>query len=215
MAAGAAIALALSGCTAPSGSSGGSTAAPAPKSSFCVPESGTCGGGQGGGASAPAKTPPSGGVTLYGDYKFGDCSISLWPAQIGLTVVRNAFRYNPTGGIQAVVSEVCVGYTPSELTSHFSIERFYSAYQPGHPAPAPKWHAVKTFVTSQLPQIGLPDPFTGQVPFALQSRYSFTAGCIDGGVYRLRVDLLGLSLSGGLISLGGTADQVIASGCGV
>lgn len=204
-----------------------STALPQPTESYCSIFSTNCG-PQGTNQPDPSQStyhsifdsdtpapPPADHdqTATWGDMKFGDCSLSLWPARQGLGAIR---RYYPSSepqeenGTQAAIvgeaSSVCVGFQPKEFNLTITLEQ-WSSTKKGSPA---TWHEAPGFNSTvssvDLPPIGIINPRTGMPPFSMQHVYHVFTPCIAGATvtYRLQITIVGVSYGGSPIVGGGT-----------
>jgi len=146
----------------------------------------------------------------WGDYKFGDCGVSLYPATIGLTLTPGVI---PTVDLRA--GTACVGYPPKEFTLHIHIYHWQT------PAGKhPYWHEIVTdpwpIVDHSLPPVAALGP-DGEIPWALQHQITGRVACTPNNVkgqptlYKLQIDMLGTSISGEPIVGGGETVPVIVT----
>lgn len=161
-------------------------------------------------ASAPAggghasSKPPSGAVR-WGDWKFGDCALSLYPAYVGLTM-------HPSGNLVILASTACVGFQPREIHVHIALQRWWAPGGIKH-----DWHDSGTVLSdSKIPPLVLLPP-DGDPPLSEQHQIRTGIFCTPDATqqnvpYRLRIDILGVSYSGQPIVTGGYTSPLIISG---
>lgn len=152
----------------------------------------------------------------WGDMKFGDCSVSLWPARVGVGVIKGFYSIpdapseNSTrAAIYGEASTVCVGYQPKEFIIHIHLQLWSFITVPGDPHPKGAWNdspgPQTVIASSALPPIGIINPRTGQPPFSMQHIYHVWTPCITSSTktYRLLIDIVGVSYGGSPIVGGG------------
>ncbi len=158
----------------------------------------------------------------WGDMKFGDCSVSLWPARVGVGVTRgfyavpNAPTQNGTrAAIYGEASTVCVGYQPKEFAIDIHLQQWSNVAH----GSAPVWHDAPSgphdqavLASSDIPPIGIINPATGQPPFSMQHIYHVWTPCLAGATvtYRLQIHIVGVSYGGSPI-VGGGIGQTFTS----
>lgn len=145
----------------------------------------------------------------WGDYKFGDCGVSLYPPTIGLTLTPGTI---PTVDLRA--GTACVGYPPKEFTLHIHIYRWVT----NDAGKAPYWHEIFTdpwpIADHSLPPVATLGP-DGEIPWALQRQITARVACTPNNVkgqptlYKLQIDMLGTSISGEPIVGGGETTPVV------
>lgn len=141
----------------------------------------------------------------WGDWEFGNCAVSLWPAYLGLTM-------QPSGHLVILASTACVGYQPSEIHIHITLQRWW---KPGG-ATKPEWHDTGVTLADNTipPKVILPPE--GEPPLSQQYKISGSVLCTPNDLskavpYRLRVDVVGVSYGGDPIVTGGYGSALIVT----
>jgi len=143
----------------------------------------------------------------WGDYKFGSCTLELFPGYIGLTI-RDAH-------VVVLAGTGCVGFRPQHVNITLTLERWYSIG--GEPR---AWHeaGVPILYNSEIdgdPNLVIPAP-DGTVPLSHLTQIKGAFPCkrdIQQGfsLYRLNVLIAGVSYSGNPIGpMGGQGSSIIA-----
>lgn len=200
------------GPSGPDHPAGGSTQIPAQKNTGNTdcgyswnPCSGASAQPKSDGGSGSSANPPSGAVR-WGDWKFGDCALSLYPAYVGLTM-------HPSGNLVILASTACVGFQPREITVHIALQRWWAPGGIKH-----DWHDTGTVLTdATLPPLVILPPDGGDPPLSEQHQISTGVHCTSDATqqnvpYRLRIDLLGVSYGGDPIVTGGYTSPLIITG---
>lgn len=153
----------------------------------------------------------------WGDMKFGDCSVSLWPARVGVGVIKGFYsvpdaptsQNHTRAAIYGEASTVCVGYQPKQFIIHIHLQLWSFITVPGDPHPQGAWNDApgsrSVIASSQLPPIGIINPRTGMPPFSMQHIYHVWTPCVAASTktYRLLIDIVGVSYGGSPIVGGG------------
>lgn len=159
---------------------------------------------EGGGHSSPkaSKQPLPGdlGVFRWGDYKFGDCTLALFPGYMGLTVSQTH--------VVILAGTGCVGFQPRHVSITITLERWYSI------GGAPRaWHPdsmAPLLYDSDIdgpPPLVIPAP-DGSVPLGELHKISGSTPCkrdIQQGLslYRIEANINGISYGGKPFQSGG------------
>lgn len=151
----------------------------------------------GGGDSSPKASkqplPQDTYAFRWGDYKFGSCTLALFPGYMGLTVSQ--------AHVVILAGTGCVGFRPQHVNITVRLERWYSI------GGAPRaWHddgmapLLYDSDIDGMPPLVIPAP-DGSVPLSELHKISGSTPCkrdIQQGLslYRVKVDIVGLSYSG-------------------
>lgn len=163
-------------------------------------------------SSTPIVTKPSAHPTFtgsapirFGDWMFGQCSLSLWPAYVGLSFSDNH--------LVILASTACVGYQPQEIHVHLTLQKWWA---PGGPGTKSEYHDVGVNLADNTkpPLVILPPE--GEPPLSEQHKISGAVLCTPNKLfkavpYRLRIDIVGVSYGGEPIVTGGFGSAFIMS----
>lgn len=197
-----ALTAALAGCPAGSGQrSGGSN--PAPKSSFCVPESGDCGGSSGGVKVSANPQPSNAGVgTVTGACRF---SIQGPPAD---TTGGSGLKPKKTSPMMVIVAGIVWGYctdTIHDFTIDMHIYGAPTGDASGDFTKDPKAHELSHSENHTAP---------GPIP----TPFAVTAPCVPGVEYQLVWYIVATDPAGNFVGggpYGGRIRAFSASDCGI
>ena len=157
------------------------------------------------GASAPAggadrkpsahPTFTGSGPIRFGDWMFGQCSLSLYPAYVGLT--RSGDH------LVILAATACVGYQPQEIHIHITLQKYWA---PG--GARSDWHDTGVTLADSTPPPLVILPPEGDPPLSQQHQIKDAVLCTPhpGGPvipYRLQIDIVGVSYGGEPIVTGG------------
>lgn len=203
----------ISGCANDSGANGGGsvpTSAPAKQS--CPPgDNGYswCSNGPDNQQQQQPSAHPTftgSGPIRFGDWMFGDCSLSLWPPYTGLTL-------HASGNLVILASTACVGYQVSEIHVHLTLQRWWNPGGSGHY----DWYdtGVKLADNTIPPLVILPKD--NEVPLSHQHQISGAVKCTPNPSskavpYRLLIDIVGVSYGGSPIVTGGYSAAYVITG---
>lgn len=180
---------------------------PQPAQSYCSIFATDCGpqasAPNGGGDSSPKASkqplPQDTYAFRWGDYKFGSCTLSLFPGYLGLTV-SNAH-------VVILAGVGCVGFRPQVVNITMELQRWYSVA--GEPR---NWHgAGKVIIYDSSidggPNLVIPAP-DGSVPLSELTQLKDAMPCVRDiqqglSLYRLHITITGVSYGGSPINLGG------------
>lgn len=204
------IGLTSTACTSAGGSSGSSHSNSGGSGSDCGyswnpcqssgPDSGTSKDNKG--SNQPG---PSTGPVRWGDWLFGECSISLWPAYVGLNF--------SDGHLIILASTACVGYQPREIHVHITLQKWWA---PGGVGTKSDYHDTGvTLADNTIPPLVIL-PRDGEPPLSEQHKISGSVVCTPNNLtkavpYRLRIDIIGVSYRGEPIVTGGFGSAFIVS----
>lgn len=161
-------------------------------------------------SSTPIVTKPSAHPTFtgsapirYGDWMFGQCSLSLWPAYVGLSFSDNH--------LVILASTACVGYQPQEIHIHLTLQKWWA---PGGGKSDYHDVGVNLADNTKPPLVILPPE--GEPPLSEQHKISGSVLCTPNNLqkavpYRLRIDIVGVSYGGEPIVTGGYGSAFIVS----
>lgn len=200
--------LAVAGCTSTAGTSGGGSSQPHSAPSMeCMPNincpasgaSAPAGGGHSSPKASKQPLPQDTYAFRWGDYKFGSCTLALFPGYMGLTV-SNAH-------VVVLGGTGCVGFRPQSVSITMTLERWYSV------GGAPRaWHDAGLVILYNsdidgLPPLVIPAP-DGSVPLSELHQLKDAIPCVRDiaqglSLYRLNVKITGISYSGKPFGSGG------------
>lgn len=167
-----------------------------PSSGASVPE----GGGDRSPKASKQPLPQDTYAFRWGDYKFGSCTLQLFPGYLGLTV-SNAH-------VVILAGVGCVGFRPQVVNITMELQRWYSVA--GEPR---NWHGAGKVILYDSsidggPNLVIPAP-DGSVPLSELTQLKDAMPCVRDiqqgySLYRLNITITGTSYGGSPISLGGT-----------
>jgi hypothetical protein len=198
----------MAGCPSSSSPSASKPASGSKPSMECLPNI-DCPPAGAGAASPPGSSHGSPAFSSapirWGDWKFGECAISLWPAYVGLTL-------QSSGHLVILASTACVGYQPTEIHTHITLQRWW---KPGG-ATKSDWHDTGVTLADNTPPPLVRLPPEGEPPLSEQHKISGSVLCTPNNLskavpYRLRIDLVGVSYNGDPIVTGGYGSAYIVS----
>lgn len=203
-----ALPLTTAGKCGSSSSSSNSSNSGSNSSSDCGYSWNPCSGSKG---ATPPPAPsasvalPTSGAVRWGDWKFGDCALSLWPAYVGLSM--------SDGHLVILASTACVGYQPTEIHVHITLQKWWS---PGGPAGKKDFHDTGVTLADSTPPPLVILPREGEPPLSQQHKISDAIYCTPNSTtlavpYRLRIDILGVSYGGHPIVTGGFGAAFVVS----
>jgi hypothetical protein len=151
--------------------------------------------------------PQDTNVFRWGDYRFGSCTLALFPSYLGLTISQ--------AHVVVLAGTGCVGFRPKEVSITINLERWYSIEdQPRN------WHAAGLVILYNsdldgLPPLVIPGP-DGSVPLSELHQLKDSIPCkrdVQQGMslYRLNIVITGISYKGDPFGpLGGHSSTIIA-----
>lgn len=190
----------LAGCSSSTTGDSGSGQPKAKPSMECMPNidcpSSEASAPSGGGHSSPKASkqplPKDTYAFRWGDYKFGSCTLELFPGYLGLTI--------SDAHVVVVAGTGCVGFRPQNVSIKMTVERWYS--EGGAPR---AWHDAGLIViyNSDIdggPNLVIPAP-NGSVPLSHLTQLKDAIPCkrdIQQGfsLYRLNIVITGISYGG-------------------